>query len=459
SNTLQLRVADAAGNIGAVTSASYVLDTAAPTTSVTSVAFSADTGVSSTDFVTRTAAQTVSGTLSANLMAGDTVLVSLDNGATWTAAAASVGSSTWSLAGVTLASSDTLKVKVQDTAGNDGLVTSQAYVLDTTVATPSVDSVSTVSLSPVLSGQAALAAGETLTVTVGGATYALAPVGGVWHLDLATAVPSSGTLALALNNRYSVVATVTDPAGNTASGQGTLALSIAPIPMQPPVEVPQQAPQAQDSLPGPEVLAPTAPSPSFIAPHSLSGLQTLTGVLQERVSTLDSASLATTANFLAPHPSSPDSHDTLVAATPIADVTVRGGSRLSLQLPDDAFAHASGSGQITLSVAQADGRPLPNWLKFDPRTARFEGTPPPGFEGTLSFKVVARDAQGRIAVQVFKIVVTKEGQGLKGAHLDHGSAEPVGRASLAEQMRATRGGSVDRLAALSRHAPSVSSAA
>ena len=64
----------------------------APTEVVSTVAFSADTGSSATDFVTNAAAQTISGTLSAALAAGNVVKVSLDNGTTWLTATAAVRS-------------------------------------------------------------------------------------------------------------------------------------------------------------------------------------------------------------------------------------------------------------------------------------------------------------------------------------------------------------------------------
>ncbi|MFZ3120249.1 MAG: Ig-like domain-containing protein, partial [Variovorax sp.] len=149
SNTLRLRVTDQAGNDGTSASRAYVLDTTGPSTSVASVAFSGDSGASSSDFITNIAAQSVSGTLSANLAAGETVMVSLDNGATWSAATATVGSAAWSLAGQTLSASNTLQVKVVDTAGNDGAVLSQAYVYDTAATVPTVDPLSTTSLTPV----------------------------------------------------------------------------------------------------------------------------------------------------------------------------------------------------------------------------------------------------------------------------------------------------------------------
>lgn len=77
-----------------------MLDTSATATSVASAAVSADTGASTTDFITRTAQQAVRGTLSANLATGETVQVLRDNGALWSVAAA-VGSNAWTLAGQT----------------------------------------------------------------------------------------------------------------------------------------------------------------------------------------------------------------------------------------------------------------------------------------------------------------------------------------------------------------------
>lgn len=103
-----------------------------PTTTVSSVSLSADTGVSASDFITKTAAQTISGTLSANTASGETVQVSVDGGTTWSTATNTVGSNTFSLSGATLLSgSQTIKVKVANGSG-DGTVYSQAYTLDTT---------------------------------------------------------------------------------------------------------------------------------------------------------------------------------------------------------------------------------------------------------------------------------------------------------------------------------------
>jgi uncharacterized repeat protein (TIGR02059 family) len=129
-------VTDAAGNAlntapTGTNNNTFTVSNHIPTTTIATAAFSADTGASDTDFIMKTAAQTISGTLSANLVAGETVYVSLDNGGSWTAAAATVGQKSWSLAGRTLVSSNTLQVRITSDDGIDGTVYSQAYTFDT----------------------------------------------------------------------------------------------------------------------------------------------------------------------------------------------------------------------------------------------------------------------------------------------------------------------------------------
>ncbi|WP_269714922.1 Ig-like domain-containing protein [Caulobacter sp. NIBR2454] len=196
SNRIVAKVMDSAGNSGAGYSYGYVLDITAPATSVASLRLSADTGVSALDLVTKTAAQTISGTLSANLAAGERVLVSTNNGATWAEATASVGSSGWSYGGVTLTGSDTIQVQVADSAGNGGAILSQAYVLDTTAPTIAVTSnVST------------LKAGETATITF---TLSEADHG---SFTIADAVVSGGVLSGFSGSGSVYTATFTPTAG------------------------------------------------------------------------------------------------------------------------------------------------------------------------------------------------------------------------------------------------------
>jgi hypothetical protein len=135
--TITVTATDPAGNTSVVSRAIRV-DTVAPTATVNSLSFSADSGTSSTDFITNIAGQTISGQLSGNTATGDVVEVSLNNGSSWATADNTIGSRAFSLAGVTLTSSNTLQVRVKDSAGNTGAVRSQAYVLDTAASNRTV---------------------------------------------------------------------------------------------------------------------------------------------------------------------------------------------------------------------------------------------------------------------------------------------------------------------------------
>lgn len=139
-NTIIAVIEDAAGNRSSSFSKAYVLDATAPATTVSTATFSADSGPSATDFITKTAAQTISGTLSANLVSGERVMFSLNNGNSYAVALAVAGSSSWLINETIVSGSNTFKVVVEDAAGNRGTVFSQAYTLDTTAPATTVSS-------------------------------------------------------------------------------------------------------------------------------------------------------------------------------------------------------------------------------------------------------------------------------------------------------------------------------
>ncbi|MHA4869459.1 Ig-like domain-containing protein [Duganella sp. PWIR1] len=97
------------------------------------IRFSADTGSSDFDLITKTAAQTVRGGYSGFLASGQTVQVSVNGGTTWVDATASDG--LWHTTGtVTLLSgSHSVMARVVDAAGNTSPTASASYLLDTTV--------------------------------------------------------------------------------------------------------------------------------------------------------------------------------------------------------------------------------------------------------------------------------------------------------------------------------------
>ncbi|MCD2514913.1 Ig-like domain-containing protein [Massilia sp. G4R7] len=227
-HAISARAIDVAGNVGAASSALMVtIDRTPPAAQALNAVFSADTGSSSTDLVTRAAAQTIAGTLSAALAAGERVEVSLDNGYSWTTAVAD--GTAWSLDGVTLAGSNTLQVRVSDAAGNAGTSYTKAYVLDTSApaapSTPDLDAASdtgsadhddiTGDTTPIFSGSAE--AGATVYL-YDGATLIGSGVatGGAWRIESTTLAAGS----------HDITARAFDLAGNTSAASQALTIQV-----------------------------------------------------------------------------------------------------------------------------------------------------------------------------------------------------------------------------------------
>ena len=121
----------------------------------------------------------------------------------------------------------------------------------------------------------------------------------------------------------------------------------------------------------------------------------------------------------------------LVVNRGVPDQSVGSGTASEFSIPADAFAASNVGAVVTLLAQQADGRPLPAWVRFDAASGKFEVQAPPGVEGKLTIRVVARDAQGHEAVTVFKVKVgeksSRDGQ--------RAQPERPGRAGLSEQLR------------------------
>lgn len=212
-HSLTVRATDAAGNTSPVSAArSVTIDSVAPVATLATLALSLDSGRSGTDFVTRFASQSITGTLGTALAAGDVVQISLDNGATWNTAAAAGNGLSWSYA-ATLIASNTLKVRVVDTAGNLGASTlTQAYVYDTSapakpgtpmLATASdtgesnsdgITSATQLSFSGTAEANAAVFLYDTDGTTVRGGT--VADASGNWSLTSSTLTQGSHTLTV-----------------------------------------------------------------------------------------------------------------------------------------------------------------------------------------------------------------------------------------------------------------------
>ena len=101
---------------------------------------------------------------------------------------------------------------------------------------------------------------------------------------------------------------------------------------------------------------------------------------------------------------------------------VETGAQSSIALPFDTFTHSDPNATIVLAAKLADGRALPNWVSFDPRTGTFKVQAPAGYVGDLEVEVSARDDKGNEVKTRFKLTV-----GAKAA--------AAGREGLSDQLR------------------------
>lgn len=203
----------------------------APTTTVLSASLSADSGTSASDFVTNTAAQTISGTLSANLANGESVEVSYDGGATWSNATSfTVGSNTWSTT-TTLSGSNTFEARVTNSGGSSTAYT-HTYSLDTSSpaapGTPDMTSGTdsgasntdniTSDTTPIFSGTATANSIVTLYDTNGTTVLGTTTSDGSGNWSITSSTLSSGT--------HTITAKVTDTAGNESVASAGLSITV-----------------------------------------------------------------------------------------------------------------------------------------------------------------------------------------------------------------------------------------
>lgn len=196
---------DAFGNTGPASDPLGIeIVTAGPATKANSVKFSADTGASQTDLVTRTATQTISGTLDADLKGGEYVEVSVNGGTTWNKAA--WNDDMWSIGATLLGGEREVSVRVVDAIGNPGEAYSRDYHLDTVA--PGVTITSNVDK---------LKGGETATITF---TFSEAPS----EFDLDAIDVEGGKLGSLTGGGLSYSATFTPDTGvDTGSASITIA--------------------------------------------------------------------------------------------------------------------------------------------------------------------------------------------------------------------------------------------
>ncbi len=138
--TWLVRVVDLAGNVGATSSQSVLIDTVNPAQVLTIASISTDTGSSATDFITSDTSLTLTGSLGAGLASGEVAQISLDGGATWTTLTTNGTQWTYTDSRTLTDGSYVYQVRVLDLAGNTGPVVSKTVVVDTInpTATPGI---------------------------------------------------------------------------------------------------------------------------------------------------------------------------------------------------------------------------------------------------------------------------------------------------------------------------------
>jgi hypothetical protein len=74
-----------------------------------------------------------------------------------------------------------------------------------------------------------------------------------------------------------------------------------------------------------------------------------------------------------------------------------------VDVPADAFTHTDRNASVFLHAQLSNGRPLPDWIRFDAVQGVFTGTTPNGEEVNIEITVTAMDGNGRIASFTFSI--------------------------------------------------------
>ena len=95
-----------------------------------------------------------------------------------------------------------------------------------------------------------------------------------------------------------------------------------------------------------------------------------------------------------------------VVNNPLSDIVAEEDRELGFQIPAGTFSDPDPDDALSLTACLADDSPLPDWLGFDPVTARFSGTPENDHVGVWRVQVTATDPEGLAAADRFDLVVT-----------------------------------------------------
>ena len=208
-----------------------------------------------------------------------------------------------------------------------------------------------------------------------------------------------------------------------------------------------------------EAVKVAAPTSTFISTSTVTAIQVLS---PSTLSTVTSVTAPTLAIPEAPAPATVSSVVSLgVSSTggstvsglqaieASRDVVIERGEQASFSLPAGTFVHTNATAQVTLSARLSDGRPLPDYVKFNPTTGTFTVEAGSGQNAEqLQVEVKAVDDKGQTANTTLVIKLKEKARNSSAIDLPI----KLGKPALSEQIRLTDkpAGALAELAALSK---------
>ncbi|KMN34425.1 sulfurtransferase [Chromobacterium sp. LK1] len=457
-HSIRTTATDLAGNASGQSTAYIItVDTVAPDSPAnTGLSLVTDSGSSNRDGVTNVNRPSVTGLAEA----GSKVAVFIDGVQVGTATADGSGVWLFNLSQALTDGSHSVRATATDAAGN---ISAQSASFTVTVDTTAPAPQSFTRLDPASSTASSLrydlvlnkpivglSASDLSVITSGSANASIGNIVRIsdsHYVVQLTGVGGSGSVALVLKSGAAA-----DLAGNVTQQQtvapvyqlgGTTTVTLPPAP---PAEAPPQSNAAPVINVGPItpniVLAAVSNigrsgGVGSLMPAMLSGPQTAIPLQiqfgQDRFTSTPTEAFGR-GNAGLPFVSSL-SGSAGAALQVMPDLGVRplqAGQSFNFSLPPGTVITRNADAQLNIQVRQSNGQPLPAWLKFDPQTGRFSGTPPAGWSQSLSLEVTVSDQNGHRGVTHMQL---KSGGGQQAAAAAEDKVAASGKPALHEQFR------------------------
>ncbi|MBD1910428.1 putative Ig domain-containing protein [Leptolyngbya sp. FACHB-8] len=100
-----------------------------------------------------------------------------------------------------------------------------------------------------------------------------------------------------------------------------------------------------------------------------------------------------------------NTNDAPTLAAPTADQSILSNASFNFRIASNTFQDFDPGDTLTYSATREDGTSLPGWLRFDPSTQSFTGTPTITDAGTINLRVTATDLTGASSSDVFTLTI------------------------------------------------------